>query len=224
MKRIMTLLLCVLLVVSVLGCSEAKGIYSVFPMKQTASAVNQQIIDNFLTNNENYSNYEEIQKNVPDILSYLVNITPDTLKEICSIYRFSYEPGTSLSGETFLIYENRVYPLGCAVGGYGITEFAYTSNNGNNTLYFIYSWGSGIHRSHIGAFNFNTKEITDHGELAFRDQDIAFYLSEDGNTLGICQAQIRWENWDVLAVAIEKGECLYQDINTLIFSAADVEE
>ena len=211
MKRITTLLLCLLLAVSILGCSNTGGIYSIFPMKQTSGAVDQQIINEFLTD---YQNYEEIQNNVPDILSYLKNITPDSLNEICSIYRFTYETDTSLAGETFLVYDNSVYPLGCAVGGYGVTEFAYT----DNTLYFIYSWGSGMHRSHIGAFDFNTKEITDHGGLEYKDQDIAFCLSEDGNTLGICQAQICWKNWDTLAVTIEKGECLYPDITTLIFS------
>ena len=224
MKRILSLLLCVLLVVSIFGCSKATGIYSVLPMEQTNGAVNQIIIDSFLTDNEKHSNYAAIQKNVPNILSNLVNITPDSLKGMCSIYRFSYETDTSLGGETFLIYDNMVYPLGCAVGGYGITEFAYASSNGNNTLYFIYSWGSGIHRSHIGAFNFNTKEITDYGGFIFQNQDIAFCLSKDGKTLGICQAQIRWPNWDVLEVTIDKGECLYQDINTLVFSSIDAKE
>lgn len=224
MKRIMSILLCALLAVSILGCSEAKGIYSVFSMKQTDSTVDQQMIDDFLANNEEYANYEEIQKNVPDVLSYLVNITPDSLKEICSVYRFTYETGTSLGGETFLVYDNSVYPLGCAFGGYGITEFAYINSGGNHTLYFIYSWGSGIHRSHIGMFDFNTKKIADYGGSVFRDQDIAFCLSDDGNTLGVCQAQIRWPNWDVLEITIAKGECLYQDINTIDFASIDAEE
>ena len=224
MKRITTLLLCLLFAVSILGCSNTSGIYSIFPMKQTSGAVDQQIIDDFLTDNEEYANYEEIQKNVPDILSYLENITPDSLKEICSIYRFTFETATSLGGETFLVYDNSVYPLGCAFGGYGITEFAYISSNENHALYFIYSWGSGIHRSHIGMFDFNTKQIADYGGFVFRDQDIAFYLSDDGNTLGVCQAQIRWPNWDDLEIIIVKGECLYQDINTIDFTLIDAEE
>lgn len=218
------LFLCTLLVLALSGCNNAKDIYTVLPMEQTDGAVDQQIIDTFLTDNKDYSNYETIKKNVPDILSHLVNITPDALKKKCSIYRFTYETGTSLAGETFLIYGDAVYPLGCAFGGYGITEFAYTSRNGHDVLYFIYSFGSGIHRSHIGAFNFNTKEITDYGGLIFQHRDIAFCLSKDRKTLGICQAQIHWPNWDVIEVTIDKGESLYENISTFDFASIDAGE
>ena len=224
MKKVLCLLLCTLLVIYLTGCHEANQAYAVLPMKRTDGAVNKQIIDGFLTDNDDYSNYEAIKKNKPDILSHLVNITPEVLREKCSIYRFSYESDTSLAGETFLIYDDAVYPLGCALGGYGITEFAYSSDNGNDILYFIYSWGSGIHRSHIGLFDFESKEIFDYGGFIFLDQDIAFYLSEDGKTLGICQAQICWTDWDIIEMTIDKGECLCDDISTFDFSAIDERE
>ena len=224
MKRIMCFLLCVFLVLALSGCTNAKDGYTILPMEKADGKVYQTVIDTFLTDNEDYSNYEVIKKNRPDILSHLVNITPEALKRKCSIYRFTYESFTGLAGETFLIYGGEVYPIGCALGGYGITEFAYMNKNGKDVLYFIYSFGSGIHRSHIGAFDFKTKKITDYGGSIFEHQDIAFSLSKDGKTLGICKAQIHWPDWNEIGVMIDRGEILVEDISTFDFKPMDAEK
>lgn len=223
MKNRLCFLLCVFLMICLFGCDETNTTYTLLPMKQTDGVVDIQIIDRFLTDNEDYANYAAIKKNIPDILSYLVDVTPNSLKEKCSIYRFRYSAGSILSGNTFLIYDNVVYPLGVSFGGYGITEFAYINHDGQDILYFIYSWGSGIHRSHIGAFHFDTKQIMDYTEQSetFQNQGIAFCLSDNGKTLGICRAQIQWINNDSIDITIDKGERLCDDISTFNFTAID---
>lgn len=214
MKRIsLCALVCLLLLICLSGCSKA---YTLSPVEQTGGSVDTQIIDRFLTNNKDYPNYEEICKNVPDILFHLIDVTPDGLQGKCAIYRFTYESGTSLAGNTFLVYDGDVYPLGTAFGGHGITEFAYSNANSADILYFIYSWGSGIHRSHIGSFDFETRQLADFGGLTFSHMDISFQLSKDGQTLGVCQAQISFPN-DDLHPQIIKGDLLYEDITALEF-------
>lgn len=224
MKKVLCVILCVLLLSFASGCNKTKGTYTILPMEEADGTVDKEIIDRFLTDNS--SNYKEIQKNVPDVLSQLMDITPEALQDKCSIYKFRKEFGTGLAGRTYLVCDNKVFPIGNALGGYGITEFAYINDSNQDMLYFIYSWGSGIHRSHIGAFNFNTKEITDYGGLikGFQGNDIAFCLSKDNKTLGICEAEIKWTNYDTGEVEITKGKRIFRDIDAFAFTAIDKEE
>ena len=152
-------------------------------------------------------------------MSYLLNVTPAVLEDKCEIYRFTYEISSGLAGVTFLVYQGEVYPLGVAVGGYGITEFAYINDGVRDKLYFIYSWGSGFFRSHVGVFDFKTKQ--EMASIPFSLQDISFSLSEDGKKLGICQAEIYGENWDTEGVRIARGDLLYEDILELNFDLAN---
>ena len=226
MKKAFCLVLCVLLIACISGCNTAKGPYAILPMEQVRGKVDTEIIDQFLTNNnDDYYFYGELKINHPAILSELVNVTPKALKDKCSIYRFHYGKGGGLAGEAFLIYDGAVYPLGKGGGGWGVTEFAYINQDGQDQLYFIYSYGSGMHHSHIGLFDFTTKQLMDTGSLyyEFGDIDIAFCLSEDGKTLGICEAYINWSDWGaeyLLEVDIDKGEYVC-DISEFEFTVID---
>ena len=225
MKKAFCLVLCVLLIACISGCNTAKGPYTILPMEKVRGKVDTEIIDRFLTDNDDYDFYGELKSNYPTILSELVNVTPKALKDKCSIYRFHYGKGGGLAGEAFLIYDGAVYPLGKGGGGWGVTEFAYINQDGQDQLYFIYSWGSGMHHSHIGMFDFSTKQLMDTGSLyyEFGDIDIAFCLSEDGKTLGICEAYINWSDWGaeyLLEVDIEKGEYVC-DISEFEFKVND---
>lgn len=226
MRKTFCLVLCVLFIVCISGCNTAKGPYAILPMEQVHGKVDTEMIDRFLTDNDDYDFYGELKINYPTILSELVNVTPKALKDKCSIYRFLFgKGGGGLAGEAFLVYDGAVYPLGTGFGGWGVTEFAYINQDGQDQLYFIYSWGSGMHHTHIGAFDFNSKELTDTGSLyyEFGDIDIAFCLSEDGQTLGICEAEIDWSDRGaeyLLEVDIEKGEYVC-DISEFEFKVID---
>ena len=162
--------------------------YTILPAEKVDYIVDTLTIDAYLK--RNLSNYLNICYNLPNVLDSLVNITPDQLKRICSIYRFPDSIGTSLGGMTLMIYNSKVYELGVAYGGFGVTEFAYKDSDGENILYYIYSFGSGIHRSHIASFNFKTYE---HKVSEAISDDIAFYITEDSESLGICYAEIWWK-------------------------------
>lgn len=223
MKKVLCVILCVLLLSFASGCNKTKDIYKILPVAEAEGTVDTEIIDRFLT--KNHPKYQKIKKNTPGILWQLIDITPEALQDKCAIYRFRNRLSSGLAGTTYLIYDNKVYPIGSAFGGYGITEFAYINDSNQDMLYFIYSWGSGIHRSHIGAFNFNTKEITDYGGLieGFQGNDIAFCLSKDNKTLGICEAEIKWTNYDTGEVEITKGKRIFRDIDAFAFTAIDKE-
>ncbi|MGO4344849.1 M56 family metallopeptidase [Paenibacillus sp. MCAF9] len=85
------------------------------------------------------------------------NITPQSIIENSEYSIFKYDK----SAASFLLYKGVVYPLGEWFGGFGVTSMALADmdNDGDSELYFTYSWGSGLHRSHAGYFNPSTKEI-----------------------------------------------------------------
>jgi hypothetical protein len=84
------------------------------------------------------------------------NITPEEIKlqkPGCRIFKFSE---SSLS---VLQYEGDFYMLGESFGGLGVVDMklADLNDDGEEELYFTYSWGSGLHRSHIAYFDFKEK-------------------------------------------------------------------
>ena len=84
----------------------------------------------------------------------LYNVTPHGLEYVASIYKYK------INGATFLEYNGKIYLMGGYFGGYGVTQFAYYHYGDKYYLYYINSWGSGIHRSEIFVFDFIEEEIT----------------------------------------------------------------
>jgi beta-lactamase regulating signal transducer with metallopeptidase domain len=85
------------------------------------------------------------------------NITPESIVENSDYRIFKYDK----SSASFLLYEGEVYPLGEWFGGLGVTSMALADmdSDGESELYFTYSWGSGLHRSHVAYFSPSAKEI-----------------------------------------------------------------
>ena len=104
------------------GCSNSN--YNIYEMKINNDFVDEKIMNEYVSSDDDYT---KLLENTPNLMSYLYNVTPKALKKKCAIYRFSYNECGKLGGETFLVYENQVYQLGTAFGGYGVTEFAYMS-------------------------------------------------------------------------------------------------
>jgi hypothetical protein len=79
------------------------------------------------------------------------DITPETVKkEIkCQIFKVDY------SCEAYVIYKSKVFHIGLGFGGLGVVDIATCNFDGNRQkdLIYTYSFGSGLHRSHIGVFN-----------------------------------------------------------------------
>ena len=218
MKKLL-ILFCLTLVICLSSCSNSN--YNIYEMKINNDPVDIKIMNEYVSSDDDYT---KLLENTPDLMTYLYNVTPKALKKKCDIYRFSYDECGKLGGETFLVYEDEVYQLGTAFGGYGVTEFAYINTKNQNILYFIFSAGSGIHQSAIGAFDFDTKTLSYYNPKLTDDiynqpfsgaEDIAFYLSE--GYLGICEAEIGWKSSDTFEVNIIKGENIIYHIKAIDF-------
>ncbi len=105
------------------------------------------------------------------------NITPEDIKQNSNYQIFKY----NTSCASFLLYEDKIYPLGEWFGGLGVTsmELADLNSDGYSELYFTYSWGSGIHRSHVAYFDPVGKEIITF-EYTHSNHDMMIVPNSDG--------------------------------------------
>lgn len=87
---------------------------------------------------------------------YCYNVTPEDIADNYDFSIFKFDKSCS----SFLLYDDKVYPLGEWFGCYGVTSFAVADLNGDGKfeLYFTYSWGSGLPRSQAGYFDTASKE------------------------------------------------------------------
>ena len=118
------------------------------PMKATISGT-QDGVEDFLSLQQDFkSGYDT---------DTCYNITPDYIQESSDYLVFKYDTSCA----SFLLYEGKVYPLGEWFGGSGVTSMALTDLDGDQKpeLYFTYSWGSGLHRSHAAYFDPAAKQV-----------------------------------------------------------------
>ena len=105
------------------------------------------------------------------------NITPDSFlaDPVYSVFKFD------TSCASFLLYENKIYPMGEWFGGFGVTGMALADLNGDRLqeLYFTYSFGSGLHRSHAACFDPVVKQVIPIGS-AHLDRDMIVAANEKG--------------------------------------------
>ncbi len=108
------------------------------------------------------------------------NITPQYIIENSDFRIFKY----NASCASFLLYDNEIFPMGEWFGGYGVTDAKLADVDGDNEmeLYFTFSWGSGIHRSHAGYFNPESKEIILF-DYVLMNKDMMFIVNNKGELL-----------------------------------------
>ncbi len=191
------------------SCGINQHIFSIFDVEVNSNNVQKDKLDSYLSNNYSYNN---LKINSPDILDNAKNITPSKIESFCQIYKFSDCAGI-VGLETYLLYNDQFYKLGEGFGGYGVTEFAYIDSPDSKKLYYIYSCGSGIHRSNVGCFNFinETNYIVDiEVELQI---DIQFALSSNGTSLDIYSSDLKY-NQDRFTMKKNKKDFLYTNIET----------
>lgn len=104
------------------------------------------------------------------------NITPDNIKENSAYTVFKYDTSCA----SFLLYEDKIYPLGMWFGGYGLTSMALADLNGDEMpeLYFTYSFGSGLHRSHAAYFDPVAKQVVAFNYIHFNKDML---ITDNGN-------------------------------------------
>ena len=167
------------------------------------------------TPNENISStMQEYAKDVKtgydDAILY--NVTPDALMGICNVYKYDK------SCQTFLEYNGNIYPIGFSFGGYGVTQFAYYNTPEKTLLYYIFSYGSGIHRTNVWAFDLiKCKEMNvdcklNSNDIKMIDAEFVMNRKETGELeLSIVQAKFHWSNY-YFNYTSEQGDLIIQDI------------
>ncbi|WP_042167904.1 hypothetical protein [Paenibacillus gorillae] len=106
------------------------------------------------------------------------NITPDFIRENSDYMIFKYDK----SAASFLLYEGVVYPLGEWFGGFGVTSLSLADldGDGRSELYFTYSWGSGLHRSHAAYFDPAAKRVVNF-DYVYQNGDLLITNNLDGS-------------------------------------------
>jgi len=119
-----------------------------------------------------------------------------------------------LEGGSLILYREKAYPIGASFGGYGVTHYAYGESQGKLLLYFIYSFGSGIHRSLVSAFDFSscTVKSVEEKNKPFWNDDLQFALSEKS------KLEVRYSTYDVkwddgFDITMTPGEIVYGDLS-----------
>lgn len=218
MKRILALLVSFIVSFSLCGCEHKSDAFKTFSVRVTSDRVNTKLMDEYFINHpDDYPSYTELKENRPDLLNNIRNVTPHELKELCTIYRFTGTHNGFLDCETFLIYHGDVYHIGIGWGGFGVTQFAYIHSTSQHLLYYIFSCGSGIHRSIVNAFDFQTKTIKipdlDLTDLEMRD--IQFSLSNNDLSLDLYISDMYWMDEDYIGVRMIRKELYKKGIQNL---------
>ncbi len=85
------------------------------------------------------------------------NITPVEISQTTGYQIFKFDTSCA----SYLLYENEIYPMGEWFGGLGVVSMAAADLNKDSLdeLYFTYSFGSGLHRTHAAYFDPVSKRI-----------------------------------------------------------------
>lgn len=179
--------------VCILSCNNEK-IIKRYDIEYSNEIVNIESLDAyFLDNEELYPTYKELKKNQINLLSNLKEVKTDI--DSFKMLRFSNTNNGFLDSATFIYKDNNYYNIGLAFGGYGVSEFVNIKNNKSNFLYFIYSFGSGIHRTYINAFDLNKNEMYQLLSLNLNTNcDYTFVIDESDNSLDLYKATINNKN------------------------------
>jgi hypothetical protein len=173
-----------------------------------------------------YSGYLKLNKLVPetspendktemskeDKLKYytIYDVTPKEVREEigCQIFKVNY------SCEPYVVYKSKVFHIGFGFGGFGIVSLTTCDfdGNGQKDLIYTFSFGSGMHRSHIGVFNCSKEK---EGWLDFIqwNKDIMLEKVSDNN-FKVYIADIDANELDFVHIKLSKKEQV-ADVKTI---------
>lgn len=189
-----------------------KGIAEHYDIVYMNEAIDKDALDKyFLDNDELYPSYQILKENCPDLLNHVkcIESAGNFYASGLSMFRFSSTGNGFLDDATFLLdkcYDGDYYfQLGNSFGGYGVTDFVRRQGNAGHWIYFLYSSGSGIHQSRIGAYEKGKHQLYSFDDIELENnKDFALAVDEKGN-IGVYEATITphydnegFETFDIL--------------------------
>lgn len=197
------------------SCNNEK-IIKHYDIEYSNETINIESFDTYFLNNEDlYPSYKELKKNQPNLLSNVKEVKTN-FKDL-KILRFSNTDNGFLDSATFIYKDNNYYSIGASFGGFGVSEFVCIKENKNNFLYFIFSYGSGIHRTYINVFDINKNEIYQILNLNLKENcDYTFVIDKKDNSLDLYEATITAKcnnNYDILNIL--KGNLFIENIDKM---------
>lgn len=119
----------------------------------------------FLSNSDIYPTYQELKNNQPNLLDHIKVIRSTNNHRLGHpfLLRFSLNNNGFLDNQTFLMDQRSdgdyYFKLGQAFGGFGVTDFVVRRGYQGDWIFFLYSFGSGIHQTNIGAYDINSFQL-----------------------------------------------------------------
>lgn len=226
MKKLKILLLIISIILLMSGCKSTKKIVVSTP--STTSASEQKIYEippklqkvSYSVEDFKYLYSEYLKLNNKPLQTSIENddtgmskeakikyynsyeITPENVKDEigCQIFK------VNSTCETYVINKSKVYAIGFGFGGLGVVdiETCDLDDNGEKDLIYTFSWGSGMHRSHIGIFN-TAKEQEEWLDFKQLNEDIMLEKISETN-FKIYIAKVSSENLDFIHLKLSKQE------------------
>lgn len=115
----------------------------------------------------------------------VIDLTDDSVWNQLKVQIVKVKERAVEQGEAFILYGEKVYPIGEAFGGDGITSVLVADLAGDKRplLIYAFAWGSGRHRSQIGVFDLHAKEPKEYrlSPTNFAMDDYVLRSSENGH-------------------------------------------
>lgn len=146
--------------------------------------------------------FDKLPRFYPD--DSCANITPPLVFEKTGCLVFKY----AKSSAAFLQVGRQIFVLGESFGGHGLTDLQLCDfdRDGRLDLIYTYSWGSGLHRSHVDHFNLSTLAQS---RLNFTNMNGDLYLSMVADDhFELYQAAVSIENGDFARISLTRRELL----------------
>lgn len=156
---------------SISPISEKTALDPLAPESELTIISSDTQVSDFLKKMQGFTTYYETDE--------CYNITPDFVADNSDYSIFKYNNST----ESFILYDGEIYSIGTCFGGFGITSMALADLDKDETyeLYYTFSWGSGLHRSHVGYFEPINKEIHVFEDDALLNSDMILTVNNSGD-------------------------------------------
>ncbi|MCM1298734.1 MAG: hypothetical protein NC228_04120 [[Eubacterium] siraeum] len=176
MRKVRSMIYLTLCIMSLSACSASSISEKIFldalaPESELTITSSDARVSDFLEKMQGFTTYYETDE--------CYNITPDFVADNSDYSVFKFNAST----ESFILYDGEAYSIGICFGGLGITSMALADldKDGAYELYYTFSWGSGLHRSHVGYFDPIDKEIHVFEDDALLNSDMMLTVNNSGD-------------------------------------------